>query len=466
MNSTTIVPEIPTVNRKKPFFGGFVMIPRNFAEEWPLYRDSAAKELFLHLLISARYCDGRTLKRGQIETSQRELCAELPGLSRQKIRTALAKLQSVGELAMESTHRRTVITLLKYDSYNGGTLSGNPLATEKQGVSTHHQPTGFGKAPKINPLIPGNQPSYQPSQVIVNQSRANIINPVVNQPDHGKQPTDAAEGAKSNHESTHWPPLLCTREYSTKLLEDRNSKVPPPAQRARVREGANHDDMGRRMFFSETGDVPEVPDMSWPVPASPENVPTGTREVPERTWRDMPDAPRWHGQQPAEPEDVFVPKPEEDWQAMAAAGNYRAAFEARVQVKGEVIDQILKSRNVSNEMFTAYLESRAACEFRGKSGRHLTNYSWLADLDIFCRHWRNNREKAMAAANPGRAREGEPWRPWLTQKWTHLAAAITGVSEKCGIAAWWATHGMTHGEELERRCRAVIAKQEDVRAYA
>ncbi len=90
--------------------------------EWEWYTDINTKSVFLHLLLMANHKDakwrGILVKRGQRLTSLDSLSRET-GLSVSKIRTAIKKLKSTGELTSKSHSQHTVFTINNYDSYQG-----------------------------------------------------------------------------------------------------------------------------------------------------------------------------------------------------------------------------------------------------------------------------------------------------------------------------------------------------------
>lgn len=99
--------------------GGYIAIHRQITE-WEWYKDSATKDLFIHLLVTANFKNtrfmGKTIRRGQVVTSLPSL-AEETGLSIQNCRTAIKHLISTGEITDKSNRQYRVITIVKYDDY-------------------------------------------------------------------------------------------------------------------------------------------------------------------------------------------------------------------------------------------------------------------------------------------------------------------------------------------------------------
>lgn len=117
---------------------GFIKVHRKLIQ-WDWYKDGVAKDVFLHLLITAKFTDekwkGRTIKRGQCIIGTQQLADDL-GFSRQQIRTALSKLQSTNEITIESTNKFSIITITNWDEYQSKqempTIKSTKTKTNKQ----------------------------------------------------------------------------------------------------------------------------------------------------------------------------------------------------------------------------------------------------------------------------------------------------------------------------------------------
>lgn len=98
---------------------GFVKIHRKLIQ-WGWYQDNVVKGVFLHLLLTASFREsewmGRTIKKGQVVTSNARLAKDL-GFSIKQVRTALNKLKSTGEVAIEGTNRYTLVTIVNWEEY-------------------------------------------------------------------------------------------------------------------------------------------------------------------------------------------------------------------------------------------------------------------------------------------------------------------------------------------------------------
>ena len=118
---------------------GYIKIFRQL-KEWEWYTNSNVKSLFIHCLLSANFKDkkwqGTLIKRGQFISSYNHLALEL-GLSVQNIRTAFQKLEKTGELTKQSTSLFTIITVVKFDTFqhleeDTNTESNKPLTSDQQ----------------------------------------------------------------------------------------------------------------------------------------------------------------------------------------------------------------------------------------------------------------------------------------------------------------------------------------------
>lgn len=99
--------------------GTYIFLYRKFTQ-WRWYRNSATKDLFIHLLLTAEWKDvdlgDRVVKRGQVLTTESRLASEL-NQSRQQIRTSISNLVKTNEITKESTNKNTLITIENYSFY-------------------------------------------------------------------------------------------------------------------------------------------------------------------------------------------------------------------------------------------------------------------------------------------------------------------------------------------------------------
>lgn len=90
--------------------------------DWEWFTDGNMLKVWLYLLVKAQYADGKyrgvEVKRGQLLTG-RKLIANETRLSEQQVRTCINRLKSSGQIAIESTNQYSLITIVKYDDYQG-----------------------------------------------------------------------------------------------------------------------------------------------------------------------------------------------------------------------------------------------------------------------------------------------------------------------------------------------------------
>ena len=98
---------------------GWVKLHRKL-RNWEWYQDSQVVHLFLHLLLLANHQEktwqGQPVKSGQLITGRKSLSADT-GISEQSIRTALVKLVRSRVISIKSTSKFSIITILKWASY-------------------------------------------------------------------------------------------------------------------------------------------------------------------------------------------------------------------------------------------------------------------------------------------------------------------------------------------------------------
>lgn len=123
--------------------GGFIKLHRKFLE-WEWYGDANVRTIFIHLLLKANYEDkkwrGIDVKRGQLIITIDKLENET-GLTTSNIRTSLKHLKSTGEIAIKTTNKYTLVTILKYADYQD-TQYENDKQNSKQ---SDGQTTGEGQ---------------------------------------------------------------------------------------------------------------------------------------------------------------------------------------------------------------------------------------------------------------------------------------------------------------------------------
>ena len=135
---------------------GYIKIHRTLLE-WEWFDSAEMVKVFLYLLLSANFEDrkwqGTVIRRGQLVTT-REALANAVGLSVQKLRTCIAKLEQTGEITRKSTKRFSVITISNYDRYQvvEDTSPTNNQPTDNP-QSTHPEETSHVRATTIEGSI-------------------------------------------------------------------------------------------------------------------------------------------------------------------------------------------------------------------------------------------------------------------------------------------------------------------------
>lgn len=114
--------------------GGWIKINRSILE-WEWYDDINVCRLFIHMLIKANYeskkWQGIMVNRGQLISSTESLAIET-ALTRQQVRTSLAKLKATNEIEQKSTNKYTLYTIVNYDKHQVIDDDINQQATNKQ----------------------------------------------------------------------------------------------------------------------------------------------------------------------------------------------------------------------------------------------------------------------------------------------------------------------------------------------
>lgn len=146
MSSTYQFPHLGSERRSLIFYlnimDGYIKIYRSMTE-WEWHDDPNTGWLFIMLLLLANHEDvnwhGKVIRRGQLVTSLQKL-SELTGISIQSLRTGLGRLQETGEITSEPTNKYRIITICKYDDYQGEKIEANKQLTNNQ-QTTNNQLT-------------------------------------------------------------------------------------------------------------------------------------------------------------------------------------------------------------------------------------------------------------------------------------------------------------------------------------
>ena len=108
---------------------------------WKWYGNNDTFKLWVHLLLTAEYedtmRDGVMVRRGQVKTGRRRLAQET-NMSEQQIRNQLINLQKTNEITIKTTNKYSLITILKYEEYQGRHQNSTNKPTNK---NSQKQPT-------------------------------------------------------------------------------------------------------------------------------------------------------------------------------------------------------------------------------------------------------------------------------------------------------------------------------------
>ena len=127
---------------------GWVKIHRKFLD-WEWFNKSESVHLFLYMLLKANHKDGQwqgiNIKRGQFISSLGNI-SNATGISLQRIRTILKKLEKTNEIELKSTSQYTIVTICKYECYQDENETTNKPITNNQ--QTTNKPSTTNKNDK------------------------------------------------------------------------------------------------------------------------------------------------------------------------------------------------------------------------------------------------------------------------------------------------------------------------------
>lgn len=129
----------------------FIKLDRNIIN-WRWFSSSKILSVFIWLIIKANIKEGHfqqdTIKRGSLATSNAHI-AEGCGLTVSNVRTALADLESTGEISRVTRNHYQIITVNNYESYQSGisktecpitsNLDGNSQATRNNQINKEYK---------------------------------------------------------------------------------------------------------------------------------------------------------------------------------------------------------------------------------------------------------------------------------------------------------------------------------------
>ncbi|MEM7698703.1 MAG: hypothetical protein AAF236_09900 [Verrucomicrobiota bacterium] len=138
---------------------GYLKLHRRILD-WEHYSDANVLRVFVDFLLRAQYQEttfqGVFLCPGQFIAKATTIEHDL-NLSRQQLRTIVAKLKSTGELTVETTNRKTIYTLVNWGLYQ------DPQPAEQPKAQPHNQPAEQpNQQPQANHSPTSLQPQGQP----------------------------------------------------------------------------------------------------------------------------------------------------------------------------------------------------------------------------------------------------------------------------------------------------------------
>lgn len=146
------------------YITGYVSLYRSFIK-WEWFEVPNMVTVFIYCLLKANFKDkswrGVDVKRGQFITSLETMKNETK-LSTQKIRTCLDKLEKTQEINKQSNKQYTLITVCKYDTYQGKQELNNKQLTNEQ-QTTNKQITTTNNINKDNKSIEDRKTEFKNS---------------------------------------------------------------------------------------------------------------------------------------------------------------------------------------------------------------------------------------------------------------------------------------------------------------
>ena len=117
---------------------GFIALFRKF-REWEWYKNTNTKVVFIELLLTANFKEGRfeghEVPKGSVVTSVSKI-AQATGLSQSEVRTALKHLILTNEIANTTTSKFSIISIKKWNEYQEVSKQfSNQLAGDEQTIS-------------------------------------------------------------------------------------------------------------------------------------------------------------------------------------------------------------------------------------------------------------------------------------------------------------------------------------------
>ena len=180
--------------------------------DWGWYHEPNMVHLYVYFMLKAKLVinnDSRS-EAWQLNSTLR-LLTKATGISEKSIRTCLARLQRTGEISYLPgvAHKKSVITLCNYDSYQAAKISTNTVLTQErhnniESVSEHNN--SQISAQKERDITRCNYDSYQATK--------NSTNTVLTQEQHSSNTVLTQEQHSSN------TALTTLKEYKNKRIKE------------------------------------------------------------------------------------------------------------------------------------------------------------------------------------------------------------------------------------------------------
>lgn len=150
---------------------GWIKLNRSILE-WGWYEDPSTRAVFIHLLLTATFREseykGHKLHPGDVVVGLKSL-AKATHLTIQNVRTALAHLESTGEITRKVTNKFSIVTIENWEKYQGeddvltSKLTNNQQTTNKQLTNNQqHLKNVKNKKKKELLLWPNNSNKLEP----------------------------------------------------------------------------------------------------------------------------------------------------------------------------------------------------------------------------------------------------------------------------------------------------------------
>ena len=132
---------------------GWIKLHRSLID-WEWYDDHNATRLLIHLIITCNYQDNRwkgmIIESGSLVCSWDSLAASV-GLSKQQVRTAVAKLEKSGEVTRKPTNKFQLLILVKWDKMQAADKEKKEQITPRATLKQHSNNT------QITPIKEGEE---------------------------------------------------------------------------------------------------------------------------------------------------------------------------------------------------------------------------------------------------------------------------------------------------------------------